>query len=154
MNQLEKKSLFKMSLNSQKGMSLPEILVALTILGIAGTFVASAVFEKLQEGQVQSTKIQIQKLGEILKDFRRKCGTYPTEDQGLDALINKPTNGRECKRYPSNGFIEKGKIPKDPWDNEFIYTSQDGRSYTIMSYGADGVEGGEGADADISSEDL
>lgn len=140
-------------IKSQAGMSLMEILIALTLLGIAGTFVATNVYDRLQEGKVESTRIQIQSLGDILKDFRRKCGTYPTTDQGLDALINKPTGGRECRRYPPNGFIEDGKIPLDPFDSEFIYES-DGRSYTIISLGADGMEGGEGFDADISSADL
>lgn len=140
-------------LKSQAGMSLMEILIALTLLGIAGTFVATAVFDRLQEGRVESAKIQIQRLGEILKDYRRKCGTYPTTDQGLDALISKPGTGKDCKRYPPNGFIEDGKIPMDPWDNEFSYEST-GRKYTIISLGSDGEEGGEGYDADLNSDDL
>lgn len=139
---------------NQDGMSLMEILIALTLLGLAGTFVASSVYDRLQEGRVSAAKIQIQKLGEVLKDYRRKCNTYPTSDQGLDALLTKPSGGdRECKRYPPNGFIEDGKIPMDPWDQEFIYES-DGRKYSITSLGADGIEGGEGFDADISSKDL
>lgn len=140
-------------LKSQSGMSLMEILIALTLLGIAGTFVATAVFDRLQEGRVESAKIQVQRLGEILKDYRRKCGTYPSTDQGLDALITKPSTGKDCKRYPPNGFIEDGKIPMDPWDNEFIYESS-GRKYSIISLGADGEDGGEGYDADINSDDL
>lgn len=144
----------KIIMNNQRGMSLAEILIALTLLAIAGTFVVSKTFETLQEGSVDSAKIQIQKIGERLKDFRRKCGFYPTTDQGLDALLNAPTGGaKECKRYPPGGFIEGGKIPMDPWENEFIYES-DGKTYTIISYGADGVEGGEEFDADINSNDL
>jgi general secretion pathway protein G len=140
-------------LKSQAGMSLMEILIALTLLGIAGTFVATAVFDRLQEGRVESAKIQVQRLGEILKDYRRKCGAYPSSDQGLDALISKPGTGKECKRYPPNGFVEDGKIPMDPWDNEFIYESN-GRKYNIISLGADGEEGGDDYDADISSAEL
>ena len=87
---------------SQKGFSLVEILVALTLLGIAGTFVAGAVNDRLLEGQVQSATIQIQKLSEVLKDYKRKCNAYPTTDQGLEALISKPSGGRECRRYPPN----------------------------------------------------
>lgn len=138
---------------SQRGMSLIEILISLTLLGIAGTFVAGKVFERLQEGQINSAKIQIRSLGDRLKEFRRDCNIFPTTDQGFDALINKPTGGRECKRYSPSGYIEGGKIPQDPWDNEFVYTS-DGKTFEIISYGADGAEGGEGADADISSKDL
>lgn len=140
-------------MRNNAGFSLAEILIGLTLLAIAGTFVAGKVFERLQEGQVNSAKIQIQNLGNLLKEFRRVCGVYPSSEQGLDALIEKPTGGRECTRYPSEGFIEGDKLPKDPWDAEFIYES-DGRSYQIISYGADGLEGGEGADADINSADL
>lgn len=143
----------KKILKSQQGMSLMEILIALTLLGIAGTFVANSVFDRLQEGKVESTKIQIRRLGEVLKDYRRKCGLYPSSDQGLDALIGKPTSGKDCKRYPPNGFIENGNIPVDPWDSEFLYES-DGRKYTLISFGADGEEGGEGVDADIRSDEL
>jgi len=140
-------------LKSQRGMSLVEILIALTLLGIAGTFVVGQVIQNLNEGQVQSTKIQIQKIGDILREYRRKCGRYPTSEQGLDALINAPTSGKICKRYPPNGFIE-GRVPSDPWENEFIYES-DGKRYTIISLGADGEEGGEDDfDKDISSQDL
>jgi general secretion pathway protein G len=143
----------KTIVTSQRGMSLVEILIALTLLGIAGTFVVGQVFQSLNEGQVQSTKIQIQKIGEILRDYRRKCGTYPTTDQGLDALVSAPTSGKTCKRYPPNGFID-GNVPLDPWETEFFYES-DGKRYELMSYGADSQEGGEDDfDKDISSKDL
>lgn len=138
---------------SQSGMSLIEILIALTLLGLAGTFVAGKVYENLQEGQIKSAKIQIKLLGDRLTEFRRDCNFLPTTDQGLDALIDKPTGGRECKRYAPGGYLKDGKIPQDPWDNEYIYES-DGKTYTIISYGADNAEGGEGADADINSKDL
>src|SRR3989338_2684813 len=109
-------SAYKMILKNSRGMSIIEILIALTLLGLAGK-----VFDNLQEGRVDSTKIQIQKLGERLKDFRRKCGQYPLTEQGLDALLTAPTGGKECKRYPPDGFIEGGKIPQDPWEMEFTY---------------------------------
>lgn len=143
----------KKVVNSQAGMSLVEILIALTLLALAGTFVVSNVIDSLREGEINSAKIQIQKLGEVLTDYRRKCGLYPTTEQGLDALVSPPTTGRECKRYPPNGFIQGGKIPQDPWGYEFAYNS-DGRNYEIISYGPDGIEGGEGTDADISSKEL
>jgi general secretion pathway protein G len=140
-------------LRSQQGLSLIEILIALTLLALAGTFVGGRVFENLQEGKVQTAKIQIKSISERLKEFRRDCNYLPTTDQGLDALIDKPTGGRECKRYAPGGYIEGGKIPQDPWDNEYIYES-DGKTFEIKSLGADNAEGGEGVDADISSRDL
>src|SRR5690606_40420741 len=98
-------------MRSQAGMSLIEILIALTLLALAGTFVGGRVFENLQEGKVKSAKIQIKSLGDRLKEFRRDCNFYPTTEMGLDALIEKPTGGRDCKRYAPGGYIEGGKIP-------------------------------------------
>lgn len=133
---------------SQAGFSLVEILVALTLLGIAGTFVAGKIFDSLLDGQIQSAKIQMNAFKARLQEFRRKCGFYPTSDQGLEALISKPTSGRECPNYPPNGFIDGEEIPLDPWNNDYVYTS-DGKKFDIMSYGPDQEEGGEGTDQDI-----
>lgn len=143
----------KKVLKSQAGMSLIEILISLTLLALAGTFVGGKVFDNLQQGKVSSAKIQIKSLSDRLKEFRRDCNFLPTTDMGLDALVNKPEGGRECKRYAPGGYIEGGKVPVDPWDAEFVYES-DGKNFTIISYGADNTEGGEEYDADISSKDL
>ena len=140
-------------LKSQAGMSLIEILIALTLLALAGTFVGGKVFDNLQEGKVSSAKIQIKSLGDRLKEFRRDCNFLPTTDMGLDALVNKPEGGRECKRYAPGGYVEGNRVPLDPWDAEFVYES-DGKTFEIKSFGADNAEGGEGFDADISSKDI
>ncbi|MBT7609826.1 MAG: type II secretion system major pseudopilin GspG [Bacteriovoracaceae bacterium] len=134
--------------SSQSGFSLVEILVALTLLGIAGTFVAGKIFDSLLDGQIQSTRIQMNAFKARLQEFRRKCGYYPTTDQGLESLISKPTSGRECTNYPPNGFIEGDELPQDPWNSDYVYSS-DGKKFDIMSYGPDQEEGGEGADQDI-----
>ncbi|MBF0361928.1 MAG: type II secretion system major pseudopilin GspG [Oligoflexia bacterium] len=150
--------IFKSSLSSSPlktanaGFSLMEILIALTILGIAGTFAASMTFERLHEGKVQSTIIQLQNLKARLQEYRRHCGIFPTSEQGLNALISKPTAGPDCKRYASAGYIEGGEVPKDPWDNDFFYES-DGKSFTITSYGDDGAPGGEDKAKDFSISD-
>ena len=140
-------------LKNNAGMSIIEILIAITLIGLAGTFVVGKIFDNLKEGQVSSTKIQMKHLGDRLQEFRRHCGLFPTTEQGLDALINKPAGGKECKRYQPGGYLNDGKIPLDPWDNEYIYES-DGKTYKIKSFGADGIEGGEGFDADIESDKL
>jgi general secretion pathway protein G len=145
---MENKSFENTIVQNQKGFSLIEILIALTLLAVAGTFVVGRFMDSLNEGQVKSTKIQKSNLDARLKDFRRKCGFYPTSEQGLEALVTKPTGGRECKDYPANGFIEGESIPKDPWENDFIYES-DGKTFNISSLGPDGEPGGEGNDADI-----
>jgi len=134
--------------SSQSGFSLIEILIALALLAGAGTFVAGKIFDQLYEGQVESTKIQMSSLADRLKEFRRHCGSYPTTEQGLNALIEKPAGGRDCKRYNPGGYIEGGQLPKDPWDEDFIYES-DGRKFNMFSLGQDRAEGGEDKDADI-----
>jgi general secretion pathway protein G len=145
---MENTSFTKALVQNQKGFSLIEILIALTLLAVAGTFVVGRFMDTLHEGQVKSTKIQMNGLDARLKEFRRKCGFYPTTEQGLEALLTKPTGGRECKDYPANGFIDGEAVPKDPWDGDFIYES-DGKNFNIYSYGPDGASGGEGNDSDI-----
>lgn len=134
-------------LSGQAGFSLMEILIALTLLGLAGAFVAGKVFDSLHEGQVKSTKIQMGNLSERLKEFRRKCGFYPTTEQGLESLVKKPS-GRDCKDFPPSGFIDGDRVPQDPWNEDFQYES-DGQNFNICSNGADHAQGGEGNDADI-----
>lgn len=132
----------KEAVRSQKGFSLIEILIALTLLAIAGTFVATKFLDSLDEGKVKAAQIQMNGLDTVLKEFRRKCGFYPSTEQGLEALVTKPTGSRECRDYPTNGFLENGEVPKDPWENDYVYES-DGRTFNIHSLGADGIEGGE-----------
>ncbi len=143
----------KKILKSQKGMSLVEILIVISLIGIVMTLVVQNLSDGLNEGEVNSAKILMRNLGNVLDNYKRLCRTYPSTDQGLEALIEPPTSGRECKKYPPNGFLKDGKVPEDPWGSPFEYES-DGRSYTIISYGVDGLEGGDGWDADISSKDL
>jgi len=138
---------FNKALKSQSGFSLMEILISLTLMGIAGSFVAGKVFQQLHEGKVKSARIQMQGLAQRLQEFRRHCGYYPTTDQTLQALIEKPTGGRECKRYQPGGYLD-GEVPLDPWDAEYVYTS-DGKTFNIVSLGNDNAEGGEDNDADI-----
>jgi general secretion pathway protein G len=129
-------------LNSQKGFSLVEILVALTLIGVAGTFVVGKIFDQLKEGQIQSTKIQMTQFQARLQEYRRKCNVYPSSEQGLEALIQKPTSGKECKNYPPEGFIDGESVPNDPWDEPYVYES-DGRKFNMISYGPDTEEGTE-----------
>lgn len=137
-SQVKTKS-FRQALNqgakNQMGFSLIEILVALTLLGIAGTFVVGKIFEQLDEGKVQATAIQINNLMANVKEFRRKCNFYPPESDGLNALIQKPS-GKDCKNYPPEGFLDGGVIPQDPWEMEFLY-KLNGTRPEIISAGLD-----------------
>jgi len=137
----------------QQGFTLTEMLIVIALIALVGTFVTTNVISKYQTSKVNATKIQMKQLGVILDDFKRECGFYPSNDQGLDALVKKPTAGRECKSYDPEGYIKGGKIPKDGFGNDFLYTAE-GAKYEIKSLGNDNAEGGEGPDADISSNDL
>jgi len=138
-------------MKSSQGMSLIEILIVLVIMGMIVGFVGGKVFDRLEEGKIDSAKIQINMLSERLKEFRRSCGQYPTTEQGLESLVVKPTKGKTCDRYPPNGFLDK-EVPKDPWQSDYVYQS-DGNDFNITSYGRDRLEGGESFDADIHYKD-
>ncbi len=140
------KKLSKKQLTNQSGFSLIEILVALTLLGIAGTFVAGKIFEQLEEGKMKAADIQINTIKGTLKEFRRKCGFYPSTEDGLNALVEAPSS-RECRNYPPEGFLEDGFVPLDPWEYDYSYTS-DGSTFEIVSGGPDNEIG---TDDDISS---
>ena len=137
-------------LRSSRGFSLIEILISLTLLGLAAAFVTGRVMDSLAEGKIQAARIQMAALSDRLKEFKRHCNFYPNSSQGLEALISKPLSGRECKRYRKGGYLEDGaEIPLDPWDSEYFYES-DGRTFNITSLGQDGLEGGEEFDEDVS----
>ena len=137
------KARFRKNLKAEGGFTLIEMMIVLSIIALIMGFVVTNVMRKFEEAKISSTKIQIKQLGVILDDFRRVCGYYPTEQQGLDALVKAPTAGRQCKHYDPEGFVKK--VPRDAWDNDFIYSS-DGNKYAIKSIG----EGHK----DISSDDL
>jgi general secretion pathway protein G len=137
---------------AEKGFTLIELMIVIAILGLLAALVGTNVMSKLEEAKASTTRNQIRQLSTVLDDFKRVCGYYPSSDQGLDALVHPP-QGRECKNYPSEGFVSGGHLPKDGWDREFFYES-DGNKYVIRSLGSDGNAGGSGNAADISSDDA
>ncbi len=137
-------------MKNNKGFSLVEILVALALLGIVFTLVVPQVAKQFEQGKYDTTKLAMRSLIERVKAYKRDCNRYPTTEQGLDALINKPVAAPECKRYAPEGYLENKELPKDAWDTDFYYES-DGRVFELISFGADQAEGGEGFNADISS---
>jgi general secretion pathway protein G len=140
-------------LHDTKGFTLTEMIIVIALIALIGTFVTSNVIGRYNKAKIDSSKIQMKQLSTILEDYRRDCNYYPDNDQGLDALVKKPTGGRECKNYDPEGYIKGGKVPKDSFGNDFGYSS-DGTKFKIMFYGRDGKEGGEGLDKDISSDEL
>lgn len=138
----------------ERGMTLIEIMVVLMILGLIIGLVAVNVMPRFWEAQRRSTEIQIKNLESALDLFKLNCGFYPSTEQGLEALVSPPGVGRQCKNYSPEGYIKN--VPLDPWKNPYYYISpgSGGRPYEIISLGADGVQGGEGDNADISSSSI
>lgn len=151
-------SLKRLPLQNRDGFTLTEMLIVIALIALVGTFVGTQVINRFSKAKIDSTRIQIRNLGVVLDDFRRECNFYPTTDQGLEALVRKPEGGwpggRDCKNYDPKGYVSGGKVPKDAWGNDFIYTSDNGVDYEIRSLGADSREGGEGDSADISSKEV
>ena len=145
--------LIKKYLRSEKGFTLTEMLIVIAIIALIGTLVTGQVFNRYNKARAEATKVQIRQLGTILDQYRLDCGFYPNTDQGLEALIEAPTSGQKCRSYDPEGYIKDRKVPKDGFDNDFVYLS-DGKSYEIRSLGQDGKEGGEGLDKDLSSKEA
>jgi len=127
------------------GFTLIEIMVVVFILGLLVTLVAPKIIGRTDEARRVKAMADIKGIEEALHLFKLDNGFYPTTDQGLQALVTRPSNARN---YSPDGYLDK--LPIDPWGNPYVYFS-DGQDYLVKSYGADGQEGGEGKNADIDS---
>ncbi len=140
-------------LGSNSGFTLIEIMVVIIILGILVGLIVPRFMEKPEKARVVKAKLQIESLSAALKEYKLDNGDYPTTEQGLQALVEKPAIGKIPKQYPEKGYLPK--IPKDPWGNEYVYISPgDHGDFDIVSYAADGEEGGEGKNADVQSWEI
>lgn len=141
--------------NKQAGFTLLEIIVVVFILGILAALVAPKIIGRTDDARITDAKVQIRNLETALKLFKMDSGFYPDTQQGLESLIEKPTTGRIPQKYREGGYLEQKKIPADPWGNPYVYVSPGLHGdFDIISYGANGKEGGQGKDADISTWDM
>ncbi len=140
----------------QQGFTLIEIMVVIIILGLLAGLVLPKFLGQEEKAKHEVAKTQIRSLENALDAYKLDNGFYPTTDQGLDALIHKPEIGRIPAKWRDGGYLNPPRIPKDPWGHDYVYFSpgSDNRDYDIISYGADGEQGGEGNNADITSWDL
>jgi general secretion pathway protein G len=138
-----------------KGFTLIELMVVIVILGILAGLIVPRIMSRPDEARQAKARIQIESLETTLKLYKLDNGNYPTTEQGLQALVEPPDVGEPAKRWREGGYLEKGKVPKDPWNNDYIYLSPGAKGdYDIISYGADGEPGGDGKDRDITNWDI
>ena len=139
-----------------QGFTLLEILIVITILGILASIVAVKIMDRPGEARATKARLEIETLENALKLFKLDNAFYPSTDQGLRALIEKPATGRIPSKWREGGYLEKQSLPKDPWGNDYLYLSPgvNNRDFDLWSYGADGEEGGEGEDKDVTNWEI
>jgi general secretion pathway protein G len=141
---------------SRGGFTLIELMIVIVIIGILATLLIPRIMERPEEARRVKAKMDIKAIESALKLYKIDCGSYPTTEQGLMALIKKPETPPVPAKWREGGYLEGTAVPKDPWGNTYYYTSPttDGKDYEVVSYGHDGEPGGKGKDADITSLDL
>lgn len=136
-----------------RGFTLIEIMVVVVIMGILASLVVPKLIARTGESKVAAAKVDIATVMQALKLYRLDNQRYPTTEQGLQALIEKPTTGPAANGWKVGGYLEK--MPKDPWGNPYQYLSPGVKGEVdLISLGADGQPGGSGDDADIGSWEL
>jgi general secretion pathway protein G len=145
----------KKFIHDNRGFTLIEIMVVIVILALLAALVAPKLIGRSDDAKIADAKVQIRNIETGLKLYKLDSGVYPTTEQGLQALVEKPTVGQIPNNWRTGGYLESKTIPKDPWKNDYLYLSPgEHGDYDLCSYGADGVKGGEGNNADICSWDM
>jgi general secretion pathway protein G len=140
---------------SQAGFTLIELMVVIIILGLLAAITVPKFMGQSDKAKVDIAKTQIVSLESALKMYKLDNGSYPSTDQGLQALVEPPTSGNLPKNWRKGGYMERGKIPKDPWDHDFIYVCPGSHGdFDLSSPGADGEPGGEEFDKDINNWEI
>ena len=128
---------------SRRGFTLIEIMVVIVIIGLIATLVAPGVMERLEKARITTTEAKMSQLSQVIQQYRMDNNRIP---DSLDELM------QESEKNLGEAYINDPEKLADAWGNEFVYRRIDNRKYELLSLGADGMEGGEGADADISSD--
>ena len=136
-----------------RGFTLIEIMVVIVILGVLAALVVPSVLSRTDDARIVAARSDLGAIRQALKLYRLDNQRYPTTEQGLSALVTKPTEPPVPPNWKPGGYLEK--LPRDPWGHPYQYLNPGLKSdVDVFTYGADGQPGGTGADADIGSWDL
>lgn len=138
---------------TERGFTLIEIMVVVVILGILASYATLKILDKPDEARIVAAKNDIRTITSALKLYRLDNSTYPSTEQGLRALTEKPQAGQVPRNWKQGGYLEN--LPRDPWggDYQYVYPGVRGE-YDVFSYGADNQPGGDGYNADIGTWNL
>jgi general secretion pathway protein G len=136
----------------QRGFTLIELMVVIVILGILAGMIVPKIMDRPEEARRTKAGVDIGAIAQALKLYKLDNGKYPTTEQGLTALVEPPAVGSLAKKWREGGYLDKKSVPKDPWDNDYVYISPGLHGdFDLMSYGSDGEPGGEKENADVNS---
>jgi general secretion pathway protein G len=137
----------------RSGFTMVELMAMLIIIGLLATLVVTKVASQIDKARKTTTKANLKMLHAQVTQFKLDTGRFPTEEEGLMALIEQPS---DVMNYEIGGYLETTEVPQDGWGNDFVYEEfpESGKPFVIKSYGADGEEGGEDYDADLYSTDA
>ena len=139
------------SLRRERAFTLIEVMMVVLIMGLLLAIVVPNMWGQGEKARMAAAKSGIRNIASALDMYRIDNGHYPSTEQGLEALVSKPSGFPEPKHWGPEPYIRK--LPLDPWENEFVYVL-DGRSFEIISLGQDGTEGGDDLDADIRFSEI
>jgi len=143
----------KKRVKNRSGFTMVELMAMLIIIGLLATLVVTKVATKIDQARVTTTRANLKTLHSAVNQFKMDTGRFPSEDLGLEELIEQPS---DVENWEPGGYLETTELPRDGWGNDFIYElyPESGKQFVIKSYGADGEEGGEDYDADLFSTDA
>jgi len=135
---------------NNSGFTLLELLVVVVIIGILAGFVAPNFLDQPENARRTQAEVQVRAISEALEMYKLDNRRYPTTEQGLQALVTKPTTEPVPPKWKDGGYMKS--LPSDPWDSPYVYLQPGvNGAFDLLSYGADGQAGGSGNDADITN---
>lgn len=138
----------------RRGFTLIEIMAVVLIMGLLAGIVGTVVVNQIDQARTQTARAQIKQLESALTFYQMDNGRFPTTEQGLHALVEKPTGAPEPRNYRPGGYLQGGVVPNDPWDAPYQYAApgqHNPHAFDLWTLGADGQPGGEGADLDVGN---